>query len=240
MLLEELHSVRPDELELAAWNDEFRTKTPEELLAWASEQWGSRLGLTCSFGGAAGMVLLDMVLSVAPSTPILYIDTGLLFSETYSLITQLHDRYGITPQAVRPAQALAEQASVEGPRLWERDPDRCCQLRKVLPLAEALAPFDAWITGIRRDGSSSRANVKLLEWSNKYQLVKLNPLALWDDKQVWRYIYAHNVPYNTLLDQGYRSLGCHTCTRLPDSDDPRAGRWAGFAKTECGLHVEAT
>jgi phosphoadenosine phosphosulfate reductase len=224
--------------ELADWNARFQAATPQELLEWASEQWGEQMALTCSFGGPTGMVLLDMVTAVAPATPVLFLDTGLLFPETYQLVAEVQARYGIAPQAVQPARTVAQQAAAEGPALWERDPDRCCGLRKVRPLAEALAPFDAWIAGIRRDGGTSRANTKLLEWSTKYNLVKLNPLAFWSERDVWRYIHRHNVPYNRLLDQGYRSLGCHTCTRLPTGDDPRSGRWAGFAKTECGLHLE--
>ena len=224
--------------ELADWNARFQAATPQELLEWASEQWGEQMALTCSFGGPTGMVLLDMVSAVAPATPVLFLDTGLLFPETYQLVAEVQARYGIAPQAVQPARTVAQQAAAEGPALWERDPDRCCGLRKVRPLAEALAPFDAWIAGIRRDGGGSRANTQLLEWSTKYNLVKLNPLAFWSERDVWRYIHRHNVPYNRLLDQGYRSLGCHTCTCLPTDDDPRSGRWAGFAKTECGLHLE--
>ena len=226
--------------ELADWNARFQAATPQELLEWASEQWGEQMALTCSFGGPTGMVLLDMVSAVAPATPVLFLDTGLLFPETYRLVAEVQARYGIAPQAVQPARTVAQQAAVEGPALWERDPDRCCGLRKVRPLGEALAPFDAWIAGIRRDGGTSRANTKLIEWSTKYNLVKLNPLAFWSERDVWRYIHRHQVPYNRLLDQGYRSLGCHTCTRLPTDDDPRSGRCAGFAKTECGLHLGHT
>ncbi len=220
-----------------AWNNHFRDAQPKDLLRWASEEWGSQVALTCSFGGAAGMVLLDMVAAVAPDIRVLFLDTGLLFPETYRLVEQVHERYGIVPQAVQPAQSVGQQALAEGPALWDRDPDRCCGIRKVRPLAEALAPFDAWIAGLRRDGGATRANTNLIEWSSKYNLVKLNPLAFWTERDVWRYIHKHDVPYNRLLDQGYRSLGCHTCTRLPTSDDPRSGRWTGFKKTECGLHV---
>ena len=239
MLSNTVHT-RPHEAELETWNQQFRDARPEELLTWASERWGRDVALTCSFGGPAGMVLLDMVRRNAPDTPVLYIDTGLLFPETYTLIAQIHEYYGITPQSVRPASTVAQQAQDEGDALWSRDPDRCCGLRKVQPLAGALAPFAGWITGVRRGGSNTRAGANLLEWSNKYNLVKLNPLAFWGERDTWRYISKHGVPYNPLLDQGYRSLGCHTCTRLPDGTDARSGRWAGFNKTECGIHVETT
>lgn len=226
-----------DRVTLEDWNAHFRAAGPQALIRWASEQWGDRVALTCSFGGAAGMVLLDMLVAVAPATPVLFLDTGLLFPETYALVEQVRARYGIVPRAVEPAQSVAEQAQTEGARLWERDPDRCCGLRKVRPLAEALAPFDAWIAGLRRDGASTRRNTEMVEWSTKYNLVKLNPLAFWTEREVWAYIHKHNVPYNDLLDRGYRSLGCHTCTQVPAGADPRSGRWLGFNKTECGLHT---
>lgn len=224
--------------QVPAWNERFRAASPEDLIRWAAQEWGQWMALTCSFGGAAGMVLLDMVARVAPKTPVLYIDTGLLFGETYDLIERVRDRYAIDLRVAQPRQTLAQQVAIEGETLWARDPDRCCKLRKVQPLAEALAPFDAWITGVRRDGAATRAGAQRIEWSKKYNLVKLNPLALWSEREVWQYIHAHNVPYNPLLDRGYRSIGCHTCTRLPMTADPRSGRWAGFGKTECGLHVE--
>jgi phosphoadenosine phosphosulfate reductase len=237
-MLNMMQKHRPEADVLAQWNERFKAATPQSLLVWAGEQWGAGMALTCSFGGAAGMVLLDMVAEVAPRTPVLYIDTGLLFDETYRLIEQVRKRYRIELIGVRPARTPAQQARAEGESLWQRNPDRCCGLRKVQPLGEALKPFGAWITGVRRSNSDTRANTNLIEWSAKYQLVKLNPLALWSEQDVWRYVYAHQVPYNPLLDQGYRSIGCYTCTSLPTSDAARSGRWSGFNKTECGLHVE--
>ncbi len=133
MLSETGEIQRPQEAELADWNERFRDVPPQELLRWAGERWGTRMALTCSFGGAAGMVLLDMVLSHVPETPVLYIDTELLFPETYALIAEVRERYGIAPQAVRPPQTVAQQAITEGAALWGHDPDRCCQLRKVQP-----------------------------------------------------------------------------------------------------------
>lgn len=224
---------------IARWNGRFRTAAPQTLLAWASGRWDQRLALSCSFGGATGMVLLDMVMAVAPDTTVLYIDTGLLFPETYQLVEQVRQRYGVEPQAVRPEQTLAQQAEHEGAALWERSPNRCCDLRKVQPLAAALKPFDAWISGLRRDVSASRASTPLIEWSARHQLFKLNPLAFWTEHDVWRYIHEHDVPYNPLLNQGYSSLGCTTCTRPPINADPRSGRWIGFDKSECGLHIDS-
>jgi phosphoadenosine phosphosulfate reductase len=237
-MLNTVDTTRPATNEIAAWNQHFSAASPQELLRWGAERWDTQMALSCSFGGAAGMVLLDMVASVAPRTPILYIDTGLLFGETYRLIEQIHQRYRLDLRMTQPERSVTQQAVAEGAALWQRDPNRCCQLRKVEPLRDALAPFDAWITGVRRDGAATRAAANLIEWSTKYSLVKLNPLATWSEQDVWRYIHKHTVPYNPLLDQGYRSLGCWTCTSRPTSEDPRSGRWAGFNKTECGLHVE--
>jgi phosphoadenosine phosphosulfate reductase len=169
---------------------------------------------------------------------VLYIDTGLLFDDTYRLIEEVRRRYKVELIPVRPARSVEQQAIDEGQSLWLHDPDRCCGLRKVQPLADVLQPFAAWVTGVRRSNSPSRSSTPLIEWSSKYELVKLNPLAFWSDRDVWRYVYKHNVPYNPLLEQGYTSIGCATCTSLPNGDTARSGRWAGFNKTECGLHIE--
>lgn len=227
----------PEARELAELNAQFKDKTPQELLAWANERWNDQLVLTCSFGGTAGMILLDMVTKVAPSAQTVYVDTGLLFPETYALIDTVQKRYGITLRTAKSPLSLDEQAAREGPALWERAPDRCCNIRKVRPLAESLEGFDAWISGIRRDSGGSRAQAALIEWNTKYSLYKLNPLAAWTERDVWAYIYKHDVPYNQLLDQGYTSIGCSVCTSLPTGGDARSGRWVGFAKTECGIHI---
>jgi len=224
--------------DLAAVNARFRHRTAEDLLAWATGHFGREIVLTCSFGGVSGMVLLDMVSRIARGTPVVFLDTDLLFPETYALAEAAAQRYGVAIDRQRPALTLVEQEAQEGPQLYSHDPDRCCGIRKVAPLAEALRPYRAWISGIRRDQSSTRATTELVQWSERHNLVKVNPLAYWSERDVWRYIHAHDVPYNSLLDQGYPSLGCAPCTRLAAGEnDLRAGRWAGFAKTECGIHV---
>lgn len=223
---------------IAEWNRQLQGAHPEHILRWAAKRWGSGLALSCSFGGAAGMALLHMVAAAAPQTTVLYVDTELLFGETYDLIAQAGQRYGLNIKAARPRLSVREQAYAEGPELWAREPDRCCKLRKVAPLGEALAGYGAWVSGVRRSNSATRASAEAVEWSSKYQIVKLNPLVHWSDRELWAYVYANNVPYNPLLDRGYRSIGCHTCTSLPGDDDPRSGRWENFSKTECGLHVE--
>lgn len=218
-------------------NAQFRQQPPEALLRWAVEVFGRDVVLTCSFGGPSGMVLLDMLARINHHTPIVFLDTDLLFAETYALVEEVSRRYGITITRQRPALTLEEQARQEGPELYKYNPDRCCGIRKVRPLREALQPYAAWITGVRRDQSSSRANADLLQWSDRYDMLKLCPLAHWSERQVWEYIARHDVPYNPLLNQGYPSLGCTPCTRPASGDDPRAGRWANSNKTECGIHL---
>ena len=170
---------------------------------------------------------------------VIELDTHLFFRETYETRERLVERYGLTLN--RPdVLTVAEQHKREGPNLWERDPDRCCHIRKVEPLIEALAPYDAWISGIRRDQSPSRANARKVERSERYGVWKIQPVADWSEDDVWRYVVANDIPYTPLHDVGYRSIGCMPCTRptRPDEEE-RAGRWAGSDKLECGLHVEA-
>jgi len=221
--------------ELERLNEHFQNQPPEALLTWATQTFHPRLALTCSFSGPSGMVLLDMVARSGLNITVIFLDTDLLFPETYDLAALAEQRYGIPIQRRRPALSLEEQDRQEGPHLYARDPDRCCHL--VTPLAETLRDYDAWISGIRRDQSNTRATVHLLEWNTRHNLVKINPLAFWSDRQVWTYIHTHRVPYNPLLDQGYPSIGCIPCTRPASASNPRAGRWVGFAKTECGLHT---
>ncbi|MCS6880697.1 MAG: phosphoadenylyl-sulfate reductase [Oscillochloridaceae bacterium] len=222
--------------DLAALNARFRDRPPEELLAWAAERFGEQTALTCSFGGASGMVLLDLVARRRLPITILFLDTDLLFPETYHLAAEVERRYGLTVKRQRPALSLEEQARRHGPELYARDPDRCCAIRKVAPLAEALRPYRAWVSGIRREQTAQRAATELAAWDARHGLLKLSPLAAWSEREVWAYIQAHQVPYNPLLDRGYPSLGCAPCTCPASPDNPRAGRWSGFAKTECGIH----
>ncbi len=183
--------------------------------------------------------MVDMLARVAPDVDIFYLDTGLLFPETYATRDRLVARYGIRPLQVLPALTLEAQAEAHGADLWATRPDLCCHIRKVEPLARALAGRRAWLTGVRRDQAPTRANAPLIEWDRKFGLVKANPLAFWSVAQVWAYIRLHNVPFNPLHDQGYPSIGCAPCTRpVSPGEDPRAGRWAGFVKTECGIHVD--
>jgi phosphoadenosine phosphosulfate reductase len=181
-----------------------------------------------------------MVYRIDPAMVLFYLDTDFLFPETYATRDRIIERYHLKPAQMIQVKSLLtpeRQAEQHGEALWAREPDRCCQLRKVEPLTRALRGFDAWITGIRRDQAPTRANAKLVEWDEKFQLVKVNPLAKWTWAEVWAYIRLYEVPYNPLHDRNYPSIGCTHCTDpVAAGDDPRAGRWKNFAKTECGLH----
>jgi phosphoadenosine phosphosulfate reductase len=224
------------DVEIHLWAYRLESKSPEEVLQWAVEQFGTGLTLASSFG-AEDVVLIDMLHKIAPQTPIFYLDTNKHFPETYETRDRLQERYGLSFIQVLPKLTLAEQAAQYGDRLWEKNPNLCCQIRKVEPLAEVLSRYDAWITGIRREQAPTRAHAKKLEWDDKFHLYKCNPLAGWTQEQVWSYIRENSVPYNPLHDRHYPSIGCSVCTRpVKPGEDPRAGRWSGFDKTECGLH----
>lgn len=211
---------------------------PHDILNWAVETFKERVCLACSFG-PEDIVLLDMMMKTNRNMPhdVFYLDTGLHFPETYATRDALAEKYDLEFIRVVPRLTLEEQAISYGEKLWERDPDACCHLRKVKPLAEILKGYDGWITGIRREQSFTRAQAEVLEWDAKFNMVKLNPLAFWKEQQVWNYIHQHGLPYNPLHDQNYPSIGCQVCT-LPvrPGEDARAGRWNGRQKTECGLH----
>jgi len=211
----------------------------EEIVRWGLGQFQPNIAIASSFG-AEDVVLIDIAARLRPDFRVFTLDTDFLFPETYALIKQIEGQYGLKIERARSRYTPEEQAAAHGPALWSRQPDQCCNLRKVEPLTEKLCGLTAWITGIRRDQAPTRANAKKLEWDKKFGLVKLNPLADWTWDQVWEYIRANDVPYNPLHDQNYPSIGCTYCTRpVQPGEDQRAGRWSGFQKTECGLHVKA-
>ncbi|CAN5122538.1 phosphoadenylyl-sulfate reductase [soil metagenome] len=208
-----------------------------EILAWAASHAGPRVTFATGFG-AEGCVVIDLIARQQRPIDIFTLDTGLLFPETYELWHQLEAKYGITIRAVQPTTTVAQQAAIEGAALWTRDPDRCCEQRKVIPLRAELAHFDAWITAIRRDQTPERATAQIVEPDAKLSLVKINPLVTWTHDDVWAHIYANDVPVNPLHAQGYPSIGCQPCTsKIIPGEDLRAGRWRGAGKRECGLHT---
>jgi phosphoadenosine phosphosulfate reductase len=217
-------------------SDEFEAASPEAVLRWAIEEFGPAVALATGFG-AEGCVLVSMLSAINPGTRIFYLDTDLLFPETYALRDQLEARYGVHFERRATSLSVSDQAAQYGERLWEREPDLCCRLRKVEPLREMLKGLRAWVTAIRRDQSAERTHTGFVEWDRKFGLVKINPLAAWSAHDVWNYIAKHDVPYNPLHDQGYPSIGCVPCTTpVQIGELPRAGRWRGNVKSECGIH----
>ena len=215
---------------------ELEALAAEDVLSWADESFGDRLCLTCSWQKQSS-VLVHMASELGLGVDVIELDTHLFFKETYETRERLVRRYGLT--LIRPEiVTIAEQHRDEGPNLWEREPDRCCHIRKVEPLVRALEPYDAWVSGIRRDQSPSRAGIRKVEHSERYGVWKIQPLADWSEDDVWSYIKDNDIPYNPLHDAGYRSIGCIPCTRptRPDEEE-RAGRWAGSDKLECGIHT---
>ncbi len=209
----------------------------EDVLAWAGQRFAPRLTFATGFG-AEGCVLIDLVARFRLPVDVFTLDTGLLFPETYDLWRTLEARYGLPIRRVQPMQTVAEQAATHGDALWQHEPSRCCDLRKVTPLAAHLRGYDAWITAIRRDQTAARSNARAIEWDEQFGLVKVNPLVRWTKPQVWAYLRQHNVPYNPLHDRGFPSIGCIPCTSaVAAGEDDRAGRWRGLMKDECGLHA---
>jgi phosphoadenosine phosphosulfate reductase len=213
--------------------------TAPEVLRWGLNEFHPRIALATGFG-AEGMVLIDMAARIRVDFRVFTLDTDFLFPETHALAERIEKHYGIKIERCRPQLTPEQQARKYGEALWSFDPDQCCAMRKVEPLREKLSELSAWVTGIRRDQASTRAQARKVEWDEKFGLVKLNPLADWTSERVWDYIHRHQVPYNPMHDRNYPSIGCTHCTRpVMPGDDPRAGRWPGFQKTECGLHVSA-
>lgn len=236
-----------DELrELAAKGAaELDGATAAELLEWTEANFGGvngpRGGATCNYVVASNMadaVLVDLAAKVRPGVPVLFLDTGYHFAETIGTRDAVEAMYDIALVNVTPEQTVAEQDAGHGKDLFASNPALCCRLRKVEPLACTLSGYSAWVTGLRRVEAPTRANAPLISFDEQFGLVKINPIAAWTDDEFNAYIAANNVLVNPLIDEGYPSIGCAPCTVKPAAGaDPRSGRWAGSAKTECGLHA---
>ena len=207
----------------------------EEVIRWATDTFGNRICVTSSMTDA---VIIHLAGTVKPGIDVIFLDTGYHFPETIGTRDAVAATYPINLINVTPARTVPEQDAELGPRLYGRNPDLCCYLRKVVPLERALDPYDAWITGVRREETDARSDTQVVEWDPKRAMVKVNPIAGWSQDEVDAYIAEHDVVLNPLVDEGYPSIGCATCT-LPvkPGADPRSGRWAGTGKTECGLHI---
>jgi phosphoadenosine phosphosulfate reductase len=227
------------------WNDKtiaaaartLADATPQTILAWAVETFGSKLTMATAFG-AEGCCLIHMLAEIGPDVRIFNLDTGYQFAETLHLRERIRTRYGIDVEMVRPAMSVEEYEREHGGPLYRHRPDQCCHDRKIVPLRRAIIGYHAWISAIRRDQTADRAGARVVEWDAKFGLVKVNPLLGWTRKDVWNFVLQNDVPYNPLHDQGYPSIGCQPCTApVAVGGDERSGRWAGTGKKECGLHV---
>jgi phosphoadenosine phosphosulfate reductase len=222
----------------AAAGQKFESAPAEDVLGWALEAFGDEFCLSASMADA---VVIDLATRIQPGVNVIFLDTGYHFSQTLETKDRVSERYPIRLHTILPKQTVAEQDQMFGSRLHDRDPDACCNLRKVEPLRRSLAGYVAWASGIRRDEADSRRRVGVVEWDANRHMVKVNPIATWTQDDVDRYIAEYDVVVNPLLAQGYPSIGCEPCTRkVAGGEDPRSGRWAGSGKTECGLHVDSS
>ncbi|WP_280771211.1 phosphoadenylyl-sulfate reductase [Salipaludibacillus daqingensis] len=221
------------------FQERLKHLTAEDVITWAYELFNEKLTYACSFG-AEGIVLIDMIAKIRPNARIVFLDTHVHFKETYELIEKVKRTYPtLQIDMVQPELTLEQQKAEYGDRLWERQPDKCCEIRKNIPLKKTLQGSTAWLSGLRRAQSPTRANTEFVNQDDKFQLVKVCPLIHWSWQDVWDYIHEHDLPYNPLHDQHYPSIGCEPCTfAVKNGEDHRAGRWAGQQKTECGLHVK--
>lgn len=223
--------------ELKQASDQLESASPQQVIAWAAERFAPKLTMATAFG-PEGCVILHMLSEVAPQTHVFNLDTGYQFAETLQVRDRIAQRYGIEVELKQPELTVEQYEQLHGGPLYKTRPDQCCFDRKVKVLQAASRGWHAWISAIRRDQSPDRAAAPIVGWDKKFGLVKINPLANWTKKEVWKTITDHDVPYNPLHDAGYTSIGCQPCTRaVALGEDERAGRWSGFAKTECGLHT---
>jgi phosphoadenosine phosphosulfate reductase len=214
------------------------TKGALEVLEWTYGHYGDgELIYACSLG-IEGMVLIDLITKVKPNAKVVFLDTNMHFKETYELIDKVKERYPeLNLEVKQPGLTLEEQAREHGDELWKSNPNKCCEIRKVLPLQDVLSGATAWLSGLRREQSEIRRNTQFFNLDHKFKSVKICPLIHWTWKDVWRYAHKNDLPYNILHDNGYPSIGCRTCTApVFNADDMRSGRWTGSGKTECGLH----
>jgi len=226
--------------ELRSVNERLEAAHPREILTWVLLESGLEPIALASAFQAEGTCVMHMATRIRPEVPVLFLNTGFHFAETLAFKEQLTELLGLSVVELVGEHTVESQAAAFGPRLYERDPDRCCHINKVEPMLEALRGLDAWVTAFRRDSSPTRASAPIVD---RYELepgrwiVKVNPVANWTRRDTWTYLQEHDLPHNPLYDLGYASIGCAPCTRMQLPGEPeRAGRWAGLSKWECGIH----
>lgn len=223
--------------ELKEISEKLEQAEPEKIIEWAVNRFGDKFTMATAFG-PEGMVILEMLSRISPSTWVFNLDTGYQFPETLALRDRVAALYGIEVELLRPELTVAEYEQQHGGPLYEKNPNQCCADRKLAVLKKAAKGMHAWASAIRRDQSPDRAMAPIVGWDKKFHLVKVSPLANWTKKLVWDRIVYQKIPYNPLHDLGYTSIGCKPCTRaVMLGEDERAGRWSGTGKTECGLHT---
>ena len=214
---------------------ELEPLSAAEVLTWAFDKFGEDMYIACSFQKTSSVVM-QIATSINPKARFFYLDTDVLFPETYETRDRLAEHFNVEFERWHNI-SLEEQAELYGDKLWKSDPDACCGLRKVEPMRRALSTVDCWVAGVRREDSKVRANTAKFAWDKRFNIWKINPLADWTERDVWNHLNEHNVPYNPLHDQGYPSIGCTHCTRpVAPGQSARDGRWAGSGKTECGIN----
>lgn len=230
------HSVDVEIDDLERLNNRFEYQSPEDLLIWGSEKFGIEAVLGTGFG-PSGVILIHKITNLGLDIKMFCLDTNLLFDETYRLWDKIEKKFNVTVESVSPILTLEGQSELYKEELWKSDPDKCCHLRKVLPLQKYLSNKSAWITGLRRSQSQMRKDVQKVEWDPSNKVLKLNPLADWTQNEIWSYIDEYELPYNPLHDEGYPSIGCIPCTEPAVGGSERSGRWKNLEKTECGIHL---
>jgi phosphoadenosine phosphosulfate reductase len=212
-------------------------QSPQVIVRWAVETFFPRLTMATAFG-AEGNCIIHMLAEIEPRVRVFNLDTGYQFPETLATRERIKERYGVEVELIRPDQTVQAYEAEHGGPLYVHRPDQCCHDRKIVPLRRAITGYVAWMSAIRTDQTTDRAQAAVVQWDPKFNLVKINPLLYWTKKDVWTFVYKNKVPYNPLHDQGYPSIGCWPCTKAVGAgEDERAGRWAGKVKKECGLHV---
>lgn len=224
--------------DLNTLNEEFEKKSPQEIVAWAIQEFAPRIAMSSSFGPESG-ALLHMVSQINPNTPVLFLETGYHFPETLAYRDQLKKLFGLTSVIDLKADPKRREEAVkkyEGVP-YDKNPDLCCQINKVEPLDEVIKGYDAWMSGIRRRQTDQRKSIRIVE-EYEGELYKISPLCNFTSRDSWWYLKEHNIPMHPLYEKGYLSIGCWPCTRpVQPGDDERSGRWAGKQKTECGIHT---
>jgi len=232
--------MRHEQIIASDMANQLEGRPAQEVLTWAVARYSPSIALASGFGiQSVAQIHMLYKLRLLDRVTVFYLETGLLFEETRETKKQLESQYDFKAVAVLPEHSLAEQSTLHGENLWVSDPTLCCRIRKVEPLREYLKDKSAWITGLRRSQSKTRAAVPVVMWDEANELVKINPMACMDEAAVEQYVHDNQVPFNPLRTQGYRSIGCVPCTRsINEGEDERAGRWAGQGKTECGIHID--